>query len=302
MRIRNIPHLVAQGCASFKRNGAMTTAAILVLVCCMLVLGSFYVIIDNLNKFIDEQTDEIKTINAYIDVSADDEEIASKRAALDELLAKPDSNIKSYVYVSKQQALEEMKARGDVLARVLDEYDPDESPLPVTFRISFKDFDKVQSLMRNLEEIFGADQIESTVDIYESVNSISSTVTVIGVGLMAVLLFIAVLIIMNTVKLTVFARRKDIAVMRYIGATGSFVVSPFIVEGILIGLVATVISCGLQYYLYTYVVSDIINSYGAISLAPAADYVPLIPLAFLGVGLFTGIIASAVSVKKHLNV
>ena len=78
MKLRNIPHLTAQGCISFWRNGAMTTAAILVLICCMLVLGSFYVIIDNLNNFIDEQTEEIKTINAYIDASATEEEINAK--------------------------------------------------------------------------------------------------------------------------------------------------------------------------------------------------------------------------------
>ena len=90
--------------------------------------------------------------------------------------------------------------------------------------------------------------------------------------------------------------------MRYIGATSSFVVSPFIVEGIIIGVVSTIISCGMQYYLYTGVLVDIAKDYAAINLVPALDYFPIVPLMFLAIGLFAGIVASAVSVTRHLDV
>lgn len=301
MKLRNIPHLIGQGFVSFWRNGAMTTAAILVLICCMLVLGSFYVVIDNLDKFIEDQSESIKTINAYVDGSESDEAVNAKELMLFELSRMENSNIDHYVRITKAEALEDMKNR-EGLEDVLSKFDESNNPLPETFRIHFKDIDSVQSLMRDLEEIFGADMIKSEVAMYESVNDISTTITLVGLWLMLILLVIAILIIMNTVKLTVFARRKDIAIMRYIGATSTFVVSPFIVEGILIGVVAAIISTGIQYYLYTEVFADIAAGYSAISLVPALDYLYIIPVAFLAIGLFAGIVASATSVKKHLDV
>lgn len=302
MKIRNIPHLIGQGFVSFWRNGVMTTAAILVLICCMLVLGAFYAVIDNLNNFLDEQIDDIKTINAYVH-SSSQTEIAEKEALLIALMEKEGSNIDSYVHITKQEKLHMMMEEADeVFANILKKFDNDSNPIPEIYDIHFKDFDGVQQLMRNLEEIFGTDNVESDADIYKTVTDISSTATFIGICLMAILLFIAVLIIMTTIKLTVFARRKDIAIMRYIGATSSFVVAPFIVEGVIIGIVSTIISCGLQFYLYTQVVADIFKNRMSFNLVPVGDYFPILPLAFLAIGLFAGVTASAISVKKHLDV
>lgn len=302
MKLRNVPHLIGQGFVSFWRNGVMTTAAILVLICCMLVLGSFYTVVDNLNHFIDTQMDEIKTINAYVDAKVSDEGVAEIEEKLTALMNKDHSNIASYERFTKQQALEEMASKSEELKQALEKYDATNNPLPETFNIKYKEFDGVQKLLRDLEEIFGSENIKSRVDTYESLKELRSTATMVGFWLMALLFVVAVLVIMNTVKLTVYARRKDIAIMRYIGATSAFVVSPFIVEGIVIGLVSTIISCGLQYYLYTGVIVDIVEDYAAINLVPAMDYFPIVPLAFLAIGLFAGIVASAVSVKKHLDV
>lgn len=302
MKLRNVPHLIGQGFVSFWRNGVMTTAAILILICCMLVLGSFYTVVDNLNHFIDEQMDEIKTINAYVDAKVSDDDVAEIEKKLVSLMNSDGSNIVSYERFTKKQALEEMASKSEALKQALSKYDDTNNPLPETFNIKYDDFDGVQRLLRDLEEIFGADNIKSRVDTYESLKELRSTATMVGVWLMVLLLVVAILVIMNTVKLTVYARRKDIAIMRYIGATSAFVVSPFIVEGIIIGVVSTIISCGLQYYLYTGVIVDIVEDYAAIDLVPAMDYFPFVPLTFLAIGLFAGVVASAVSVKKHLDV
>jgi len=302
MKLRNVPHLIGQGFISFWRNGVMTTAAILILVCCMLVLGSFYALVDNLNNFVNSQMDEMKTISAYVDASVNEEGVAEIEGKLVALMNKAGSNILSYERFTKQQALEEMAATSEELKQALEKYDDSNNPLPETFNIKYESFDSVQKLLRDLEEVFGVGNVVSQVDTYENINELRSTFTMVGFWLMALLLTVAVLVIMNTVKLTVYARRGDIAIMRYIGATSAFVVSPFIVEGVIIGVVSTIISCGLQYYLYTGVIADIAKDYSAISLVPAMDYFPIVPLMFLAIGLFAGIVASAVSVKKHLDV
>ncbi len=302
MKFRNVPHLIGQGFISFWRNGVMTTAAILILVCCMLVLGSFYTLVDNLNNFADSQMDEMKTINAYVDASVDEEGVKEIEDKLIELMNRADSNIVSYERFTKKQALELMASTSEELKQALEKYDDSTNPMPETFQIKYESFDTVQKLLRDLEEIFGSDEIYSLVDTYENIKELRSTFTMVGFWLMALLLIVAVLVIMNTVKLTVYARRGDIAIMRYIGATGAFVVSPFIVEGIIVGVVSTIISCGLQYYLYTGVIADIAKDYTAFTLVPAMDYFPIVPLMFLAIGLFAGVVASAVSVKKHLDV
>ncbi len=303
MKLRNLPHLIGQGFISFWRNGVMTTAAILVLICCMLVLGSFYAVVDNLSAFIDNAEDELKTINAYVYAPVSQERVDEIIEELDALVAKEGSNITGYEHVTKDEVLKLMAEKSEDMAAVLEKFDSTNNPMPETFYIKFESFEEVQPLLRDLEMIFG-DNMKSEVDAYESLKNLRSTAAMIGLWLMAILLIVAVLVIMNTVKLTVYARRKDIAIMRYIGATSTFVVTPFIVEGVIIGVVSTIISCGLQFFLYNNVITDLINDYAAlkISLVPAMDYFPIIPLAFLGVGLFAGVVASAISVKKHLNV
>ena len=179
MKIRNIPHLIGQGFVSFWRNGAMTTASILVLICCMLVLGSFYVIIDNLDKFIVDQSESIKTINAYVDASETEEEVNAKELKLYELYKADGSNITSYERITKEQALEDMK-NNEELEDIVSRFDESNNPLPETFHIHFRDIDTVQSLMRDLEEIFGTEMLKTDIGTYESVSDISSTVTLVG--------------------------------------------------------------------------------------------------------------------------
>ncbi len=299
MKIRNIPHLVGQGFVSFGRNGVMTTAAILVLICCMLMLGGIYAIIDNINTFIDNEIDEMKTINAYVDASVSQERVDEIIVELKELADKKNSNIVSYTHITKDEVLQQMAEKSDVMAEVLEKYDSTNNPMPETFYIKFESFDEVQKLLRELETIFG-DNIKSQVETYKSLQDIRSTVAMAGLIIICALLVGAVLVIMTTVRLTVFARRKEIAIMRYIGATSAFVVSPFIVEGVVIGVVSTIVASGLFFPIYMFVNSYVLDSM-KLNLVPTLDYLPVIPLAFLAIGLFAGIVASAISVKKYLK-
>ena len=119
--------------------------------------------------------------------------------------------------------------------------------------------------------------------------------------MMAVLLVVSLFVIMNTIKLGVFARKSEITIMRYVGATGAFITMPFIVEGTLIGIFAAAIASGIQYYLYSYVIGDIIVSYRIGTMPPFSDYIGFIAAVFVGIGLFAGIIASSLSLKKYLK-
>ncbi len=300
MKIRNIPYHIKEGFVGIWRNGVMTTASVLILVCCMLVLGTFYAIADNLSNFVEDQIDEMRTINGYVDSEVPAEEIAKIEAELKAMLE--NGEISSYVHITKEQAKENWIAKDPTLAPILNKYDKNNNPLPETFEIRFDSFDGAQQLKRDLTIIFGEDNIDSRVSTYDNIINMRNTISMVGIGLMAILLIVAVMVIMNTVKLTVYARRKDIEVMRYIGATSSFVIAPFMVEGMIIGIFSAIISAGLQYYLYSQVIADIVADVQQFTLVPVSEYFVVIPVAFLALGLFAGVFASAVSVKKHLNV
>ncbi len=300
MKLRNIPHLVAEGFISTWRNGVMTTASVLVLVCCMLVLGTFYTVADNISAFINESLDEMRTINAYVDSDKSDEELKAKEAEL--VALKQAGKISGYVLITKEEAKENWALENETLGPILDQFDKNNNPLPNTFAISFDDFDGAQQLMRDLTEIFGEGNIDSRVNTYDNIVNMRDTISLIGIGLMVVLLIVAVLVIVNTVRLTVYARREDIKTMRYIGATSAFVTAPFVVEGIVIGIISAIISCGIQYYLYTEVITDIVSGLQQFTMVPVSSYFLIVPATFLALGLFAGVFASTISVKKHLDV
>ncbi len=300
MKLRNIPYHLKEGFVSIWRNGVMTTASVLILVCCMLVLGTFYAVADNLSSFIEEQIDEMRTINGYVSSEIADEEIEKIEAELKAML--DSGKLTSYNRITKEQAKENWALENPSLAPILGKFDQNNNPLPETFEIRFDSFDGAQQLKRDLTALFGEGNIDSRVSTYDNIVNMRNTLSLVGIGLMAILLIVAVLVIMNTVKLTVYARRKDIEVMRYIGATSTFVTAPFVVEGIIIGVISAIISCGLQYYLYSQVIADIVIDLQQFTLVPVSEYFVIIPVAFLVLGLFAGVFASAVSVKKHLNV
>lgn len=300
MKLRNLPHLVSEGFVSTWRNGVMTTASVLVLVCCMLVLGTFYTVADNLSAFINNSLDEMRTINAYVDASKTADELKAYEAEIVKL--KSSGMVSGYTLITKEQAKENWALEDPTLAPILDQFDKNNNPLPNTFAISFNDFDDAQQLMRELTRVFGDENIDSRVNTYDNIINMRDTISLIGIGLMAVLLVVSVLVIMNTVRLTVYARRKDIKTMRYIGATSAFVTAPFVVEGMVIGVISAIISCGIQYYLYTQVITDIVSGLQQFALVPVSNYYLIIPGAFLALGIFAGVFASTISVKKHLNV
>ncbi len=300
MKLRNIPHLVAEGFVSTWRNGVMTTASVLILVCCMLVLGTFYTVADNLSAFINESLEEMRTINAYVDADKSDEELKEKETEL--IKMKEKGTISGYTLITNEEAKENWALENETLAPILGQFDKNNNPLPNTFAISFDNFEGAQQLMRDLTEIFGEGNLDSRVNTYDNIVNMRDTLSLIGMGLMVVLLVVAVLVIINTVRITVYARREDIRTMRYIGATGAFVTAPFVVEGMVIGVISAIISCGIQYYLYTQVITDIVSGFQQFNLVPVSNYFVIVPIAFLALGLFAGVFASTISVKKHLNV
>ncbi len=311
---------LGQGFIGVFRNGVMSTASMLVLVSCMLIVGTFYMVIDNIDRNL-KSIDSINIINIFLPDELEDEQVKDIETQItnisDEL-----GNIEDWRSYSKDENLARYKERSGVNADFLDFYNETNNPLPASIEIHFTSFsspefnmDDVYKLKNRLEaiDLLSNENIKENIELYNKVTGLNNTLTLVAAWMMAILLVVSLFVIMNTIKLGLHARRNEITFMRYCGATKSFIRTPYIIEGIIIGIISAGIALGLQYYIYEYIIADAmqggagsvvdsIESVTALNLAPFTDYLELLIAAFLGMGFFAGVISSTISIKKHLKV
>ncbi|MDD4124471.1 MAG: permease-like cell division protein FtsX [Eubacteriales bacterium] len=294
--VRNFFYLLGQGIVGVFRNSVMSTASILVLVCCMLIVGTFGLVVKAINDNL-QRVDTLNVIVAYINPAATDEDIQKMKKDIESY-----STDITVEYVDKKTGLERLKEEmGSEID--LEMYLRDErlNPLPDTFEINFSSAEGAEALNNYINNLDNITDTRHKIGLVEKVNTASKGLMAIAVILMGVLLLVALFVIMNTIKLGVFARRDEIAVMRYVGATNTFIITPFLIEGIIIGTFSACLAYGIQYYLYTQVISDIVRSYGIGTIAPFGETAFVVGAGFLGIGLFAGIIASGISIKRYLS-
>lgn len=216
-------------------------------------------------------------------------------------------NIESYVYVSKAEALgEQMEQLGE--SAFLLEGLTDDNPLPGSFRIRIKELELLSDTKEKLEAIDGIYQVNASTDVVSVLLDINTGVNVGGVLIVAILACVSVIIISNTIKVTVFNRRKELAIMKLVGATDVFIRFPFMIEGMLIGLLSAIFSFGLLWVGYEYVVRWVEQSQSSWMMLLSASIIPFASIAwamlggFVIAGLAFGAAGSMFFVGRHLRV
>ena len=319
-KISTFFYQIGQGFVGVVRNGVMSTASVLVLVSCMLIVGTFYMVIDNIDRNL-KSIDDINVISIYLSDELDEEQIGvieQKIRKIGEELG----NIEQCRRYTKAENLERYKAKAGADADFLNFYNDLNNPLPNSFEIHFTSFSapnfhmddvyKLKNRLEGIENISNSD-IKENIALYDKVTGLNNTLTLVAGWMMAILLVVSLFVIMNTIKLGLHSRRNEIAFMRYCGATKSFIRTPYIIEGIIIGIISAGIAFGLQYYIYEYIITDVmtggtgsvldsLDTVTALNIAPFSEYVYLLGAAFLGLGFFAGVISSSISLKKHLKV
>jgi len=305
-----------QGIVGIFRNGIMLITSSLVLISCMIIVGTFYMIIDNIDRNL-KSIDDINIITIYLSDDLTDEQIDKIEADI-KALQQELNTIKSYQRFSKADNLRRYKERAGADTEFLEQYTDENNPLPNSFEIRFTSFsdpnfkmEDIYALKNRLDQIENIESkdIKENLTLYSKVTSVNNTLTIIAIWMMLILLLVSIFIIYITIKLGMHSRRHEITFMRYVGATKSFIRTPFIIEGIIIGLFSAGLSVLAEYYIYTYLIMDILTDkalVGAetsslITFAPFGDYIKLLAIAFVGLGLFAGIVASSLSIKKYLK-
>ncbi|MBQ8188054.1 MAG: permease-like cell division protein FtsX [Clostridia bacterium] len=292
MKRYNLFYFIGQALSGLWRNGVMSIASIAVLMSCLVVIGGFALLVMTIDVNL-EQFGLINEIVVYCNTEATEEEILTVGDQIRKL-----DNIESVTRVTKAEGLAEMKEKYD---KIYDDVDESTNPLPDKYVITFIDTEKVPNLTYQLNLIEGITKVNDRLELASKIENVKSAVMLVFVWFLAILAVVSVFIIINTIKLSVFARRNEISIMRYVGATGWFISLPFVIEGIIIGLFASISAYFIEWYVYTYIEGMFMADLQMITILQFADISHLMLIAFIAIGVVTGIIGSSISLSKYLR-
>lgn len=292
MKRYNLFYFIGQALSGLWRNGVMSIASIAVLMSCLVVIGGFALLVMTIDVNL-EQFGLINEIVVYCDTDATEEEILTVGDQIRKL-----DNIESVTRVTKAEGLADMKEKYD---KIYDDVDESTNPLPDKYVITFIDTEKVPNLTYQLNLIEGITKVNDRLELAAKIENVKSAVMLVFVWFLAILAVVSVFIIINTIKLSVFARRNEISIMRYVGATGWFISLPFVIEGIIIGLFASISAYFIEWYIYSYIESMFMADLQMITILQFADISHLMLIAFIGIGIVTGIVGSSISLSKYLR-
>ena len=292
---RNFKYYMKSASSSFVRNGIMTIASFITVTCCLFLFGVFLLFTTNMN-YISEQIEAQCEIVARININVDDakqQEIYSRILALE--------NVADAQLETKAQAFNNFKQKLGEDADVMEGLDKEDF-LRSSIKITLDDIRKTKQTIAFVSMIDGIDEVENHQDIVGKVVKFTSAVKSGSAIAMLVLLLIAVFIIQNTIKLSVYAREKEIHIMKFVGATDHFIRMPFVIEGIMIGFLGFIVSfavIALGYNAAIGSVASLINLFEFVSLQKCILQLAVSMAAF---GVLMGAAGSGMSLKRHLKV
>lgn len=281
-----------------KRNGEMTVTAIITVTSCLLLFGVFMLLSANINEIGDQIRNQCQ-IQAYIDFDATSEQ---EQAVVKELGNKEKyPNIKKCTFVSKSDAMREYREYLGESASAFDGVDGEEF-LRSSVKIDMYDITKSKQLAEQISAVENIVKVSNRQDVVDRIISVTDTIKNASFVAMIILLFVAVFIISNTIKLSVIARKDEIHIMKYVGATAGFVRRPFVLEGILTGVIGGVVSLVIVGAGYNYAVGFMTDFVDIFTLIPFKTIFPFMVGTTLIFGIVMGAVGSAIAMRKHLKV
>ena len=291
----NFKFFIKEGAGNMFSHGFMSFAAVGVTVACLLIMGTFTLVAYNANENLADLQQE-NAVLAFVDDSLTEREAKALQTKLEKV-----DNVADCTFMSRDEAKE----------NYIEKYDGDElyGDLPAdVFRhryvIHVTDPDRIMETKTAVEQVPGIAKARADQAVAEGFTTARNVAGIIGIALIAILLLVSVFIISNTIKLTTFDRRDEIAIMKMVGATNGFIRWPFVYEGILLGLFSAVIAFGLQWLLYAAVAQGIGDSdtLQILTVVPFLKIWEPVALVFLGVGILVGVGGSLTAIRRFLRV
>ena len=295
MKGASLGYLTREGFRNIWVNRMLSLATIVVLISCLVIVGSGSLIFLNINAVLDLIEGQ-NVVMVYVNDDADDYMTQTLGVQLE-----AHANVLEVEFVSREEAFQrQIESYGDK-AEVLQGLSPE--ILPDAYKVTVKDlemFDATVAEIRNYENVL---QIKENSDLAGKLASIRNAVTYISIGIVAILFFVSLFIVSNTIRITIYNRRLEISIMKAVGATNAFIRWPFMVEGILLGLFSAILGLGIQYGIYSIAsiwITNMLSMLGG-EAVNFLDYVWVIFGIFAFIGVIIGAFGSIISLNKYLK-
>lgn len=292
-----IGYNLKQAFSQMGRNKGMYFTSILAITAMMLILGLFFVAFVNVNLFAASIEKDYNVIQIYLKEGNKQEVNDAVKASLEGM-----DGVDQVTYVSKDEALQTLKQRWGENGYLLDNLP--KNPLPDSYTVYVEDKDAANNLAEAAPSIEGVDDVVYYRDTIEKLAQISHFIELGSIIAMAFLVIVSIIIVANTIKLTVFNREKEIGIMKYLGATDWFVRAPFVWGGIIVGTISALIATGLTHVIYTKII-DLVGTDIAriisVSMVPADYLTKNLLIIFLCLGISIGVCGSIISIRRFLD-
>ncbi|MEI3360801.1 MAG: ABC transporter permease [Clostridium sp.] len=291
-------YLLGEGFRNVFHNKKSSGASLAIMCATMLIFGLFFMIIENLNNAV-ETLETQQGIQVFIQKTATDaqmEQIGEQIQAID--------GVNKVTFVSKEDALNQTKEKLKDKQALIAGWD-ESNPFKASYLVTLTDLKLSSQVQDEIKKIDNIDSIQSRDETINGLVAIANGVRIVSAVILTLLVLISIFIIGNTIKLTVHARRKEISIMKYVGATDSFIRWPFVIEGIIIGIVAALLSIlvlGIAYSLITNAAANSIISTMGIKLLSFTDMTTLLVIVYMVLGIGIGALGSSISMRKYLQV
>lgn len=290
-------YLIKEGYGNLKKHGSKTFSTMLIICATMLVLGIFIILFTNVNKNVETVKVE-QGIQAFIEDTATENDVDYIEDAIKKI-----NGVGEIRYIDKDMAYEDAKNVFKDQEYFLEGLDKVQI-FPASFVVKFADIEQADNIKAQIEKIDGIYKVKYNSSTINAVISISKIANIFLLGIGAVLLIVSIFIISNTIKLAVYSNKREIFIMRYIGATNKFIKKPFVIEGAIMGLVSALISFMLISITYVVIyarIPKVGSSLGVFGFIPYSSLWWIILAIYVVLGLFIGILGSSISIKKYLK-
>lgn len=295
MKLSTSEYFIKEVYTSFKRNIWMTLASIFTVVLSLFILGFFSIVILNLNKMADTLESQVQ-ISVYLKDDLSQEEIDETKETLSKI-----EGLQDIKFTTREEAMKNFKEHLGDQQFLLDALD-DTNPLPDSFSLTVTSPQQVKTIADTAAALDSVESASYSQDIINHLFNLTHLIRLIGIALIILLTGAAIFIISNTIRLTVFARRKEIAIMKYVGATDWFIRWPFLLEGICLGFIGGGLATIFLYIVYNQVTQEIYEAMAFFPLIPQHPFIDYISLAILVAGIIIGALGSTISLKRFLKV
>ena len=296
MKISTLNYFIVDALKSIKRNITVSFAAMLTVLVTFFVLGTFTLVGLNFNNTIEDVADKIE-IKVYLQ---DDIKLVNQREV--EIKLAEQEGVKAVTYESKDEAFTKLKKDLEGNSGMLEGYSLENNPLASSYIVTLEDASYAGDVSKAVEDMTGVESITNQQELIEKISNVVDFVQILGVVLFFVFIGVSIFLIMNTIKLAVYSRRREVGIMKFVGATDWFIRWPFVIEGMIIGAVGSLLATAILYFIYRGVFGFIASNLLIANLVPVSFVLTTLLGGFLLGGIVVGAIGSIAALRKFLVV